>query len=149
MKKEMLYDFLSSCKISLALNYWINLNKYAFFAISDYFIFNNWNYHEIFLIFKSLHDRHSEKNLTNYVMKTLKFHDIMNQFLIITTDNVKNNDKLCRHLQKMLKKKNIIWDHQQKTIHYMIYIIQLVVNKFFFCLKIQISDVKNLQVFKK
>ena len=31
----------------------------------------------------------------------------------------------------------------------MIYIIQLAVNKFFFCLKIQISDVKNSQIFKK
>ena len=31
----------------------------------------------------------------------------------------------------------------------MIHIIQLVMNKFFSCLKIQISNVKNLQVFKK
>ena len=31
----------------------------------------------------------------------------------------------------------------------MTHIIQLVMNKFFFCLKIQISDVENLQVFKK
>ena len=31
----------------------------------------------------------------------------------------------------------------------MTYIIQLVVNKFFFCLKIQISNIENSQVFKK
>ena len=31
----------------------------------------------------------------------------------------------------------------------MTHIIQLVVNKFFFYLKIQISNVENLQVFKK
>ena len=31
----------------------------------------------------------------------------------------------------------------------MTHIIQLAVNKFFFCLKIQISDVENSQIFKK
>ena len=149
MKKEMLYDFLSSCKISFALNCWTSSNKYIFLAISDYFISDNWDYHEILLIFKSFHNRHSEENLTNYVIKTLKFHDITNQLLIIMTDNAKNNDKLCRYLQKMLKKKNIVWNHQQEMIYCMIHIIQLVVNKFFFYLKIQISDVENLQVFKK
>ena len=41
MKKEMLYDFLSSYKILLALNCWISSNKYAFLAISNYFIFDN------------------------------------------------------------------------------------------------------------
>ena len=111
MKKEMLYDLSLSHKILLALNYWTSSNKYAFLAISDYFISDNWNSHEILLIFKSLCDRHSEENLTNYVMKTLKFHDITNQLLMITADNAKNNDKLHRHLQKMLKK-NIIWNHQ-------------------------------------
>ena len=108
MKKEMLYDFLSSHKILLALNYWTSSNKYAFLAISDYFISDNWDYHEILLIFKSLHDRHSEKNLTNYVMKTLEFHDIINQLLMITANNAKNNDKFHKHLQKIFKKKNIV-----------------------------------------
>ena len=110
IKKEMLYDFLSSYKISFALNCWTSLNKYAFLAIFDYFISDNWDYHEILLIFKSFCDRHSEKNLTNYVMKIFEFHDIINQFLMIITNNAKNNDKLCKHLQKMFKK-NIIWNH--------------------------------------
>ena len=110
-RKKMLCDFSSSCKILLALNCWTSLNKYVFLAISNYFISDNWNYHEILLIFKSLHDRHSEKNLTNYVIKTLEFHDIMNQLLTIMTNNAKNNDKFCKHLQKMLKK-NIVWNHQ-------------------------------------
>ena len=108
----MLYDFLSLYKILLALNCWTSSNKYAFLAISDYFISDNWDYHEIFLIFKSFCDKYSEENLTNYVMKTLEFHDITNQLLIIITDNAKNNDKLHKHLQKMLKKKNIIWNYQ-------------------------------------
>ena len=30
---------------------------------------------------------------------------IINQLLMIITDNAKNNDKLCKHLQKMLKKR--------------------------------------------
>ena len=104
MKKKILCDFLSSCKILLTLNYWISSNKYAFLAIFDYFISDNWDYYKILLIFKSFCDKYSEKNLTNYVMKTLKFHDITNQLLMIITNNAKNNDKLCRHLQKMLKK---------------------------------------------
>jgi len=104
MKKEMLCDFSSSHKILLVLNCWINSNKYVFLVIFNYFISDNWNYHEIFLIFKSFCDRHSEENLTNYIMKTLEFYDIMNQLLIITTDNAKNNDKFHKHLQKMLKK---------------------------------------------
>ena len=111
MKKEILYDFSSSCKILFVLNYWTSLNKYAFFVISDYFISDNWNYHEIFLIFKSFHDKHSEENLINYVMKILKFYNIINQLLTIMIDNAKNNNKFYKHLQKMLKK-NIIWNHQ-------------------------------------
>ena len=111
IKKEMLCDFSSSCKISLALNCWTSSNRYAFLAISDYFISDNWNYHEIFLIFKSFHDKHSEENLINYVMKILKFYNIINQLLTIMIDNAKNNNKFYKHLQKMLKK-NIIWNHQ-------------------------------------
>jgi hypothetical protein len=60
------------------------------------------------LTFKSLHDRHSGENLAKYVMKTLDFHDITNQLLTVTADNAKNNDKLHRELQKMLKKENIL-----------------------------------------
>ena len=56
------------------------------------------------MIFKSLYDRHSEKNLTNYIMKTLKFYNITNQLLMIMINNAKNNDKLHKYLQKMLKK---------------------------------------------
>ena len=104
MKKEILCDLSSSHKILLALNCWTSSNRYAFLTISDYFISDNWDYHEILLIFKSFHDRHSEENLTNYVMKTFKFHDIINQLLIITANNIKNNGKLHKHLQKILKK---------------------------------------------
>ena len=48
---------------------------------------------------------HSEKKLTNYVMKTLYFHNIMKQLLTIMTDNAKNNDLLYQKLHKVLKKK--------------------------------------------
>ena len=123
MKKKMLCDFSSSCKILLALNCWTSSNKYAFLAISDYFISDNWDYHEILLIFKLLCDRHSEENLTNYVIKIFKFHDIMNQLLMIMIDNTKNNDKLCRYLQKMLKKKILfeIINKKQFIIWYILF----------------------------
>ena len=107
MKKKLLHDFLSSCKLSLILNCWINFNNYAFLAIIDYFIMNNWNYVETLLIFKSLLSMHSEEKLTDYVMKTLHFHNITKQFLTITADNVKNNDLFCWEFQKILKKENI------------------------------------------
>jgi len=149
MKKGVLCDLPSSRKISLALDCWTSPNRYAFLAISGYFISDNWDYHEVLLAFKPLRGRHSGENLANYVMKTLEFHDITNQLLTITADNAKNNGKLCRHLQKMLKKKDIVWDHQQGTIRCMAHIIQLAVNKFFSRLKIQISDVENSQVSKK
>ena len=117
----MLCDFLSSYKILFVLNCWINSNKYVFLAISDYFISDNWDYYEILLIFKLFCDKYSEKNLTNYVMKILEFHDIMNQLLTITTDNAKNNDKLCRHLQKMLKKKYCLKSLTRNDLLYDIY----------------------------
>ena len=47
---------------------------------------------------------HSEKKLTDYVMKTLHFHNIMKQLLTITADNAKNNDLLCQKFHKVLKK---------------------------------------------
>ena len=61
MKKKLLYDLLSSCKLSLILNCWTNFNNHAFLAITDYFIMNNWNYVETLLMFKSLSNIHSEK----------------------------------------------------------------------------------------
>ena len=47
---------------------------------------------------------YSEEKLADYIMKTLHFHNIMKQFLIIMTDNIKNNDLLYQKLHKVLKK---------------------------------------------
>ena len=46
---------------------------------------------------------HSEEKLADYIMKTLHFHNIMKQLLIITTNNVKNNDLFYQKLHKVLK----------------------------------------------
>ena len=50
---------------------------------------------------------YSEEKLADYVMKTLHFHNIMKQLLIIMIDNAKNNDLLHQKLHKVLKKKSI------------------------------------------
>ncbi len=71
MWNKVLHDFLLLHKISLALNYWISSNNYAFLIITDYFISDNWCYYEILLAFKSLCDKHMNVKLSNYVMKTL------------------------------------------------------------------------------
>ena len=105
MQKKLLYDLSLSYKLLLVLNCWTSSNNYAFLVITDYFITNDWNYVKILLIFKSLSDMHSEEKLANYVMKTLHFHNITKQFLIIMTDNAKNNDLLYQKFHKVLKKK--------------------------------------------
>ena len=107
MQKSILHDLSSSYKLLLVLNCWTSSNNYAFLAITDYFITDDWNYVEILLVFKSLSDMHSEEKLADYVMKTLHFHNIMKQLLTITADNVKNNNLLHQKLHKILKKKNI------------------------------------------
>jgi len=148
-RKGMLHKLPSSRKISLALDCWTSPNKYSFLAISGYFISDDWDYHEILLGFKPLRGKHSGENLANYVVETLDFHNITKQLLTITADNAKNNGKLRRHLQKILKKKNIIWDYQQGTIRCMAHTIQLAVNEFFSFLGVKISDVEEVQSSKK
>ena len=112
MQKKLLCDFLLSCKLLLILNCWTNSNNYAFLAITNYFITDDWNYVEILLVFKSFLSMHSKEKLADYVMKTLHFHNIMKQFLTITTDNAKNNDLLHWKFHKILKKKSIQWNYQ-------------------------------------
>ena len=68
---------------------------------------NNWDYVETLLMFKPLSGIHSGEKLTDYVMKTLHFHNITKQLLAIMADNAKNNDSLHQELQKVLKKENI------------------------------------------
>ena len=82
-------------------------------------------------------------------METLDFHNITNQLLTITADNAKNNGKLRKQLQKLLQKKNIVWNHQQGTIRCMAHTIQLAVKEFFSFLKIQISGIENPESSKK
>jgi len=92
IKKKVLYNLLSSYKLLLILNYWTSTNNHAFLAITNYFIINNWDYIEILLIFKSLSGKYSGEKLTDYIIKTLYFYNIIKQLLTITADNIKNNN---------------------------------------------------------
>ena len=49
-------------------------------------------------MFKSLLEKHSGEKLVDYIMKTLHFHNIIKQLLIIIINNVKNNDLLHQEL---------------------------------------------------
>ena len=59
--------------------------------------------------------------LSDYVMKTLDFYNIMKQLLMITADNARNNDIFWRQLQKNLIKEKINWNYQQEIICCMSY----------------------------
>ena len=66
MQKKLLYDFSSSHKLLLVLNCWTSSNNYAFLAITDYFITDDWNYVEILLVFKSLSDTVLRQKFANF-----------------------------------------------------------------------------------
>jgi hypothetical protein len=143
MQKGLLRDLPASRKISLALDCWTSPNHYAFLAITDYFISDDWRYCEVLLAFKPLRGKHSGSRLAEYVMETLSFYGLTRRLLTITADNAKNSNTLRKHLQKLLRKENVglstrhNWDYRQGTIRCMSHTIQLSVQKFLSLLKIQ------------
>ena len=103
IENKLLQHLSPEVKISIALNCWTSLNNLTFMTIVDYFININWKYHEVLLGFEHLSDKHTGHKITQIVDRVLTKYQLWDRLLVITTDNMSNNETLVRSLQNMLK----------------------------------------------
>ena len=103
IESKLLQHLSPKTKISIALNCWTSSNNLTFMTIVSYFIDINWENHEVLLSFEHLSDKHISHNMTQIVDRVLTKYQLQDRLLVITTDNVSNNETLVRSLQNMLK----------------------------------------------
>ena len=114
--KSALKELKSQIKVSIVLDCWMSSNNLAFMNITDYFIDENWNYQKVLLEFKELEEVHTDENLVSYVIEVLELWELKHKLLVMTADNVYNNQTLHKHLSKLLKQWEIDWNYQENTV---------------------------------
>lgn len=140
IKKKILKNLKLTTKIFIALNVWINLNHVAFLSVIVYFIDKNWQYRKIFISFKSLSEQHFEEKMINTILKILQRYDLTSRLIIVTANNVNNNQFLRKHLFKRLRFLNVNWNAKTKIMNCMIHVLQLIVIAFLMSLNVQIVN---------
>ena len=90
-KQLFKYLFDDNIKILLILNDWATFNKQFHFEIITFLINNDWRYHDIFINFENILNRHFNNKLIIILRELLQKYNIKNCFNIIITNNVNNN----------------------------------------------------------
>ena len=140
IRKNVLQDLKFNIKISIACDCWINLNHLTFLKIIVYFVNKNWQFREILIAFKLLKNVHFDERLIQTMLNIFKFHKLHTWLMILIADEVKNNDKMRKHLIRKLAAMNIEWNYKNDTIYCMIHVLQLIVNALLKELNVQIRN---------
>jgi hypothetical protein len=63
-------------------------------AVTSYFLDQDWNYCEVLLGFELLDSSYSGTYLSKTVIKVLQQHNIIKRVLLVTTNNILNNNTM-------------------------------------------------------
>ena len=104
-------------------------------AITSYFIDHNQDYYKILLGFKPLYSSYTSKNLSKIVTQILIEHGILDCILLVTIDNITNNNTLIQSIQDYLQPQYSLY-LLIFCVLCIIYIIQLSLNELLGKLKV-------------
>ena len=113
-------------------------------TINAYFIDNNWNYYEIFIVFEHVNDFHTNDHLIEIMMKILHRNEIQNRIQNVTIDNANDNKIMHTSFLKMLIKQKYDVNDFEKFFC-LIHVIQLTLKKLFNAIHIDIKN-ENFQI---
>ena len=130
--------------MSLSLNCWFNYNRQNYLTINAYFINVDWNYHEIFIVFKHVSEFHIDKHLIEIMMKILHRNEIQNRIQNVITNNAKNNKTMHVSFLKMLQNQKYDVDKFERIFCF-VHIIQLILKKLFKIIHISFKN-ENFQI---
>ena len=134
---NLLINYESTIKVSLAVDDWNSSNHLAFLEINCYYIDWNLQYQKKLLEFKSVSDSHTGQKLAEIVESVLIKHKLETHFLAVTTDNADNNDMMWTELKDVLNwLHDVIWDKKVGIISCLTHIIQLIEKMLITLLKI-------------
>jgi hypothetical protein len=136
IKNDHFQNLEANIKIFIVLNVWISFNHFVFFDVTIYFIDCEFRFREVFIIFKSLFEQHTNKKLTEVIMNILQIYKFNRKLMTIIVDNASNNVTLRKHLFKKLTKMNVEWDSKIEIINCMIHVLQLFVIAFLITLRV-------------
>jgi hypothetical protein len=104
IQSELLSAFSNDdIKISLTLNCWFSFNRQEYLVVNAYFIDDNWNYHEVLLTFEHISQSHTESRFAKIMQDIISRHKLQDRILVITNDNVDNNNTMHEKLLRMLR----------------------------------------------
>ena len=117
IKRHVLNDLDSETKISLTLDCWFSASHLSFLEVIIYFIDEQWQYREILLAFRSLHERHIDEKLAKEILIIFFEYSMKEWLQIITANNVTNNKTLRHHLFKFLHRRDIKWNFHMTIVN--------------------------------
>lgn len=124
-QQETLQQLPSGAKISISLDFWTSPFKYAFMAITAYFLDQKWEYREVLLGFEPIFGSHTGVNLGDIVLQILQKHQIADRVLAVTTDDASNNKTLVAAVNDSIKKLQIETDSTIVQVPCLAHVIQL------------------------
>ena len=101
---EILSAIPNDSKIAIALDYWLSQSIKAFIAITSYFFTEFFEYQEVLLGFKPLHDAYNGKYLAEIVIKVLIQYNLLYRVIAVTTDDALNNNTMMQEWKRKLQK---------------------------------------------
>ena len=122
IKQTLLYNLFTNLKILIFLNDWTSISYIAFLSVINYYFTEDWKYQQQLLTFQSIHEQHTDLNLTKKIKIILNFYSIFKCLFAVTTNNAVNNRIITKALNNIITRfKNAY------HISYFTYVIQLVV----------------------
>jgi hypothetical protein len=140
IKDDFFQNLEINIKIFIVLNVWISFNRFVFLDVTIYFIDCEFRFREMFIIFKSFFEQHTNEKLTKAIMNILQIYKFNRRLMTIIVDNASNNVTLRKHLLKKFTKMNVKWNSKIETINCIIHVLQLFVTALLIALRIQISN---------
>lgn len=95
------------------------------YAITGYFIDQEWEYREVLLGFEPLFGTHSGVNLGEVVLLILEKHQITDCVLAVTTDNASNNKTLIAAVNDSIRELQLKTDSTIIQVPCLAHVIQL------------------------
>ncbi|GBC04867.1 hypothetical protein RclHR1_05900014 [Rhizophagus clarus] len=133
-----------SSKISFTIDAWTSLNNNSFLGITAHWITENWELKSFLLDFIKLKEPHSDTNIKEAFLKSLKNFNIESKILGITTDNASNNITFLKAVETDLSQRYIYFNSDNKHVQYLAHVINLVAQQVFTTLKAIQNDDESL-----
>lgn len=143
-KQEILFNFFEKThhKFAITTDVWSSCTNLRYLTITLHWINEDWNMTQILLDMVPLHERHTERYITEKVLETITYYNISARIISAVTDNAANMDVFRRTLCEILQSQygNLSFEHVRCAAH----VLNLAVSD---SMKVVVNSINKLRNF--